>query len=92
MAFILVNQTSAKDTLYYLQEPSVLFILKGSKIQYTFCGDQATFLYKTLAANEEKKKYLHNVPGFNKIFYANLLSHIDEVLNTVASYEQSYLQ
>lgn len=92
MAYILVNQTSAKDTLYYLQEPAILFILKGNKIQYTICGEQATYLYKTLATSEEKKKYLHNVPQYNKIFYANLLKQMEDVLETVASYEGKYIQ
>lgn len=92
MAYILVNQTSAKDTLYYLQEPPVLYILKGSKIQYTICGEQASYLYKTLATSKDKKKYMHNIPQFNKIFYSNLLAHMEQVLETVASYEGKYIQ
>jgi hypothetical protein len=92
MPYLLVNETSQKDTLYYLEKPSILFILEGTKIKHTVCGETAGYLYKLLSANEEKKKNLSNVPEFNKIFYSNLLNYMDIVTNTVASYETTYLQ
>lgn len=92
MPYLLVNETSAKDTLYYLQELSILFILEGTRIKHTVCGETADYLYKILGVNEEKKKKLSNVPEFNKIFYSTLLKYMDTVTNTVASYETTYLQ
>ena len=91
MAYILVNQTSTKDTLYYLEEPKILYILNGNKIKYTVCGEQATYLYKTLSSDQDKKKYMQNIPQYNKIFYSNLLNHMEEVLKTVSSYEAKFL-
>ena len=92
MPYLLVNQTAQKDTLYYLEELSILFIVQENKIKHTVCGNTATYLYKTLSANEEKKKNLATIPEFNKIFYSNLLNYMDTVTNTVASYETTYLQ
>lgn len=92
MAFLRVNQTSSKDTLYYLEELSILFIVQEKKIKHTVCGSLSEYLYTTLSVNEEKKKDLSTIPEFNKIFYKNLCSHMDIVTNTVASYEMTYLQ
>lgn len=97
MAYFRVNQTAKGETLYYLKDVSTLFIIKPDevsgkvRIQYTITGEASHYLYDTLSVSTEKKKLFSNVKDFNKIFYANLSAHIDDVLQKVAEYESKYL-
>lgn len=91
MSSFRVNETETGETLYYLEDLSILFLIKDTKIFSTITGPAADYLYKKLSCKDEKKKLFKNMKGYDEILYKHLSKHMETVLTTVANYENKIL-
>ena len=92
MSYLFANQTTEKETLYFIKDLSLLFIVgTDKKVKHTICGDAASYLYQKMSSSPEKKIKIEKLSEREKkVFYANLSSYTDKVIETMANYEMNF--